>query len=73
MPKVVTVYGTRFSAIDVVPAIPTLQAVSRFVSVVVSTNPQRKMLDQGNKRFGIETNYDLGLMLLEQRTAGECV
>lgn len=67
-----TVYGTRSSAIDVAPAISTLQAGSRFVSVVVSTNLQRKMLDQVNKRFGIKTNYGLGLTLLEQRTAGEC-
>lgn len=72
MPKVMTVHGSRSSAIDVAPAIPTLQAGSRFVSVVVSTNLQRKMLDQMNKRFGIETTYDLGLMLLELRTAGGC-
>lgn len=57
-----TVYGTRPEAIKMAPVISALQADSRFTSVVVSTGQHREMLDQVNKRFGIEPNFDLGLM-----------
>lgn len=62
MPKVMTVYGTRPEAIKMAPVISALQADSRFTSIVVSTGQHREMLDQVNRRFGIEPDYDLGLM-----------
>lgn len=62
MNKVMTVYGTRPEAIKMAPVISALQADSRFTSIVVSTGQHREMLDQVNKRFGIEPDYDLGLM-----------
>lgn len=63
MPKVMTVYGTRPEAIKMAPVISALQADSRFISIVVSTGQHREMLDQVNKRFGIQPDYDLGLMM----------
>ena len=57
-----TVYGTRPEAIKMAPVTLALQADSRFTSIVVSTGQHREMLDQVNKRFGIEPDYDLGLM-----------
>lgn len=61
-PKVMTVYGTRPEAIKVAPVIRTLVEDDRFESVVVSTGQHREMLEQVNKRFGIEPDYDMGLM-----------
>lgn len=58
-----TVYGTRPEAIKMAPVISALQADSRFTSIVVSTGQHREMLDHVNKRFGIEPDYDLGLLL----------
>lgn len=61
-PKVMTVYGTRPEAIKVAPVIKALEADDRFESVVVSTGQHREMLEQVNKRFGIEPDHDMGLM-----------
>ncbi len=57
-----TVYGTRPEAIKVAPVIKALEADDRFESVVVSTGQHREMLEQVNKRFGIEPDHDMGLM-----------
>ena len=61
-PKVMTVYGTRPEAIKVAPVIKALENDDRFESVVVSTGQHREMLEQVNKRFGIEPDHDMGLM-----------
>lgn len=61
-PKVMTVYGTRPEAIKVAPVIKALEGDDRFESVVVSTGQHREMLEQVNKRFGIEPDHDMGLM-----------
>lgn len=61
-PKVMTVYGTRPEAIKVAPVIRALEEDDRFESVVVSTGQHREMLEQVNKRFGIEPDHDMGLM-----------
>ena len=61
-PKVMTVYGTRPEAIKVAPVIKALENDDRFDSVVVSTGQHREMLEQVNKRFGIEPDHDMGLM-----------
>ncbi len=57
------VYGTRPEAIKMAPVISALQADPRFTSLVVSTGQHREMLDQVNKRFGIQPDYDLDLMM----------
>ena len=57
-----TVYGTRPEAIKVAPVIKALESDDRFESVVVSTGQHREMLEQVNKRFGIEPDHDMGLM-----------
>ena len=61
-PKVMTVYGTRPEAIKVGPVIRALEEDDRFESVVVSTGQHREMLEQVNRRFGIEPDHDMGLM-----------
>lgn len=61
-PKVMTIYGTRPEAIKVAPVVKALEADDRFQSVVVSTGQHKEMLEQVNKRFGIEPDHDLGLM-----------
>lgn len=61
-PKVMTVYGTRPEAIKVAPVISALSQDERFQTVAVSTGQHREMLEQVNRRFGIEPDYDLGLM-----------
>ncbi|MHA2789467.1 non-hydrolyzing UDP-N-acetylglucosamine 2-epimerase [Corynebacterium sp. S7] len=57
-----TVYGTRPEAIKVVPVIARLKADDRFTSISVSTGQHREMLEQVNKMFGIEPDFDLELM-----------
>ncbi|OHF36695.1 non-hydrolyzing UDP-N-acetylglucosamine 2-epimerase [Corynebacterium sp. HMSC074A01] len=57
-----TVYGTRPEAIKVAPVIKELEEDDRFASIVVSTGQHREMLEQVNKRFGIEPDHDMGLM-----------
>ena len=57
-----TVYGTRPEAIKVAPVIKALSGDDRFESVVVSTGQHREMLEQVNKRFGIDPDHDMGLM-----------
>lgn len=61
-PKIMTVYGTRPEAIKVAPVIKALQFDDRFESVTVSTGQHREMLDQVNRMFEINPDYDLGLM-----------
>ena len=61
-PKIMTVYGTRPEAIKVGPVIRALEEDDRFESVVVSTGQHREMLEQVNRRFGIEPDHDMGLM-----------
>lgn len=61
-PKVMTIYGTRPEAIKVAPVVKALEADDRFQSVVVSTGQHKEMLEQVNKRFGIEPDHDLSLM-----------
>ncbi|WP_165164227.1 non-hydrolyzing UDP-N-acetylglucosamine 2-epimerase [Corynebacterium qintianiae] len=61
-PKIMTVYGTRPEAIKVAPVITALQKDDRFEPVVVSTGQHREMLEQVNKRFGIEPDHDMALM-----------
>lgn len=61
-PKIMTVYGTRPEAIKVAPVVTALQSDDRLESVVVSTGQHREMLEQVNKRFGIEPDYDMALM-----------
>lgn len=61
-PKVMTIYGTRPEAIKVAPVVKAFEADDRFQSVVVSTGQHKEMLEQVNKRFGIEPDHDLGLM-----------
>ncbi|QPK82782.1 UDP-N-acetylglucosamine 2-epimerase (non-hydrolyzing) [Corynebacterium qintianiae] len=61
-PKIMTVYGTRPEAIKVAPVITELQRDERFRSIVVSTGQHKEMLEQVNKRFGIEPDYDMALM-----------
>lgn len=61
-PKIMTVYGTRPEAIKVAPVVTAFQADDRVDSVVVSTGQHREMLEQVNKRFGIEPDYDMALM-----------
>lgn len=61
-PKIMTVYGTRPEAIKVAPVVTALQNDDRLESVVVSTGQHREMLEQVNKRFGIEPDYDMALM-----------
>ncbi|OIR44881.1 UDP-N-acetylglucosamine 2-epimerase [Corynebacterium sp. NML140438] len=57
-----TIYGTRPEAIKVAPVVKAFEADDRFQSVVVSTGQHKEMLEQVNKRFGIEPDHDLGLM-----------
>lgn len=61
-PKIMTVYGTRPEAIKVTPVVTALENDDRLESVVVSTGQHREMLEQVNKRFGIEPDYDMALM-----------
>lgn len=61
-PKIMTVYGTRPEAIKVAPVVTALENDDRLESVVVSTGQHREMLEQVNKRFGIEPDYDMALM-----------
>ena len=61
-PKIMTVYGTRPEAIKVAPVVSALQHDHRFDSMVVSTGQHREMLEQVNRRFDIEPDYDMALM-----------
>lgn len=62
LPKIMTVYGTRPEAIKVAPVLAGLQRDPRFNSVPVSTGQHREMLKQVHTIFGINPQYDLGLM-----------
>lgn len=61
-PKIMTVYGTRPEAIKVAPVIKALELDDRFDSVSVSTGQHHEMLDQVNRMFDINPDYNLCLM-----------
>lgn len=61
-PTVMTVYGTRPEAIKVAPLIRQLERDARFNSVSVSTGQHREMLEQVNRMFGINPNFNLDIM-----------
>jgi UDP-N-acetylglucosamine 2-epimerase (non-hydrolysing) len=67
MEKVMTVFGTRPEAIKLAPVIHELERRSGdFRSVVCVTGQHREMLDQALDLFGIEPDYDLGVIMLKQ-------
>lgn len=63
MKRIMFIYGTRPEAIKMAPLIKEFQKhVDIFKTIVCLTGQHREMLDQTNKFFGIEGDYDLNLM-----------
>jgi UDP-N-acetylglucosamine 2-epimerase (non-hydrolysing) len=59
--KIMVVYGTRPEAIKVAPVIQALAGSAFFVPVAAVTAQHRSMLDQVNRVFGIEPEFDLNI------------
>jgi UDP-N-acetylglucosamine 2-epimerase (non-hydrolysing) len=59
--KIMVVYGTRPEAIKVAPLIQALVSSAFFVPVAAVTAQHRSMLDQVNRVFGIEPQFDLNI------------
>jgi UDP-N-acetylglucosamine 2-epimerase (non-hydrolysing) len=61
-PRIMTIYGTRPEAIKVAPVIKAIEAADDLESLTLVTGQHREMLDQVNKLFGIEPDWDLNIM-----------
>ena len=59
---VAVVFGTRPDAVKMAPVIKALSTDARFRCVTIATAQHREMLDEVLQLFGIETEYDLGVM-----------
>jgi UDP-N-acetylglucosamine 2-epimerase (non-hydrolysing) len=72
MKKILFIYGTRPEAIKMAPLIHIFktQGSDCFDTEVCLTGQHRQMLDQVNRFFGIESNYDLDLMQPNQDLFG---
>jgi UDP-N-acetylglucosamine 2-epimerase (non-hydrolysing) len=67
MKTILFIYGTRPEAIKMAPLIKEFQKHPDIFTVKIClTGQHRQMLDQINIFFGIESNYDLNLMLPNQ-------
>lgn len=65
--RIVTVFGTRPEAIKMAPVVLELKKRSaEFESLVCVTAQHREMLDQVLSIFGIEPDFDLNVMRMEQ-------
>lgn len=60
--KIMVVFGTRPEAIKMAPVILALRAAAAFQVSVCVTAQHRQMLDQVLDLFGIQPEFDLGLM-----------
>lgn len=60
--KIMVVFGTRPEAIKMAPVILALRATAAFQVSVCVTAQHRQMLDQVLDLFGIQPEFDLGLM-----------
>ena len=60
--KILTVFGTRPEAIKMAPLVLALNADPRFDARVCVTAQHREMLDQVLELFGIQPDFDLGIM-----------
>jgi UDP-N-acetylglucosamine 2-epimerase (non-hydrolysing) len=68
--KIVTILGTRPEVIKMAPVIRELQGRhSSFDHTIVATAQHRQMLDQVLEVFGIQPDFDLGLMKQNQGLA----
>ena len=69
--RIFSIVGTRPEVIKMAPVIRALgREKGRFEHRVVTTAQQRQMLDQILSVFGIEPDFDLGLMQHDQTLAG---
>lgn len=59
---VAVIFGTRPDAVKMAPVIKALSADQGFRCVTIATAQHREMLDEVLELFGIETEYDLGVM-----------
>jgi UDP-N-acetylglucosamine 2-epimerase (non-hydrolysing) len=64
--KLLMVFGTRPEAIKLAPVIQEFKNHSEVQVVVCITAQHRSMLDQVNRLFGIEADYDLDIMQPDQ-------
>lgn len=62
MPKILAVFGTRPEAIKMAPVILALKNHEAFNCRVVVTAQHREMLDQVLDIFGLQPDWDLGIM-----------
>ncbi len=69
--KVMTVFGTRPDAIKMAPVVlEFLKHTDKVELVVAVTGQHREMLDQVLGAFGIDPDYDLGIMTARQSISG---
>jgi UDP-N-acetylglucosamine 2-epimerase (non-hydrolysing) len=69
--KIFSIVGTRPEVIKMAPVVRVLGSdPDRFEPYVVATAQHRQMLDQVLSTFGIEPDFDLGLMQHDQSLAG---
>ncbi len=61
--KVLTVFGTRPEAIKMAPVVGALASLTGVESRVCVTAQHREMLDQVLHLFGMQPDYDLGIMV----------
>lgn len=67
MKKILCIFGTRPEAIKMAPVIKQLQVTGYKLQVKICVTAQhRQMLDQVLNLFGIETDYDLNIMVERQ-------
>lgn len=67
--KVLSVFGTRPEAVKMAPVVECLRNTPGVISHICVTAQHREMLDQVLSIFGIEPDYDLNLMRVNQNLA----
>ena len=60
--KIMLVFGTRPEAIKMCPLVLELQKHKEFECIVCLTGQHKEMLEQVMKAFGVESDYNLGIM-----------
>ena len=64
--KIMLVFGTRPEAIKMCPLVLELQKHKEFECIVCLTGQHKEMLEQVMKAFGVESDYNLGIMRQQQ-------
>lgn len=70
MKKIMVVFGTRPEAIKMCPLIKEIKKEIEYQMIVCVTGQHKEMLDQVLQVFGIEPDYNLGIMKAQQTLCG---